>query len=429
MTHASGSFAVAERAVDDDRASLGAGLRQSSDGALLLSYATLAVPGARRGMHAQSIERVLFLPSWYPSPANTVLGTFVQEHARACALRFDTVVVYLYEAGSDEADEATEHLREGVREVMVPFRLGRNRHLFGAIYARTMMSAFRRFLRGWTPDVVHVHVGYPAGLGGLLAAARWRRPVVYTEQAGPLEEKILASRPARLVVPALARAARMGAPVSRFLEDDMRKAGILPRRSMVLANAVDLTLFHPPLEPGRRGGPTRLLAAALLVPGKGLECAVDAVATLRSSGVDVELSLAGDGPLRAELGRRAREAGVDDHVHFLGLLTKPDVAIEMRRHDVFVMASERETFSAVVVEAMASGLPVVATRCGGPDELIVPGTGLLVDVGDTSAVAAAILAIAAAPEAFADGPTIARSRFGHDAVADRLAEIYAAAVA
>ena len=379
-------------------------------------------------MQAQPVQRVLFLPSWYPSPVNSVLGTFVQEHARASAQRFDTVVVYPYETRPGEhTGGPVEHRRSGVREVLVPFRVGTNPHLFVAFYARAVLAAFRRCLRGWVPDVVHVHVGYPAAIGGLLALARWRRPLVYTEQAGPLGEKILSSRPARLIVPAMARAARMAAPVSRFLEDDMRATGILPRRSMILPNTVDLALFHPPAEPRRIRSPVRLLAAALLVPGKGLHDAVETVAALRATGTEAELSIAGDGPLRAELEDQARAHDVEKLVHFLGLISKQELSVHMREHDLFLMPSERETFSAVVVEAMASALPVVATRCGGPEELVEPGTGILVDVGDVAAMAAAVGEIAAAPEAFAGGPAAARRRFGLDAVSARLAEIYAAA--
>lgn len=372
------------------------------------------------------MRRVLFLPSWYPSVDNPVLGTFVQEHAKAAARHHDVVVLYVHEekVGSEPATTTTA-LQERLVEVRSTFVLRRFRRLMPAAYLLAWTRGVRQFPRGWLPDVVHVHVGYPAGLGALLGRLRWRVPLVYTEQAGPLDEKILATRIARWVVPRLARVAALGAPVSRFLAQDMAEHGILPREFEVLPNTVDLLTFsraEPP--PAYDGGPLRLVAAALLVPGKGLENAIDCIAVLVSRGFDPHLRIAGSGPLRDHLEERAAAVGVAERVTFLGLIDKTGLGDEMRAAHAFVMASDRETFSAVVVEAMAAGLPVVATRSGGPEELVTSSTGVLVDRGSAEALADGICSITQNWGRYSGGPEAARQRFSIEAVGNRLADLY-----
>ena len=372
--------------------------------------------------HAARVRRVLLVPSWYPSPQNEVLGTFVREQAVACSLQHETVVLYAYEVTS--ATSRSDVLHENLREIRVPYVVPRNRHFAIVAYVMAVLRSLRRDLRRWRPDVIHVHVGYPAGVAALLAWARWRVPIVYTEHAGPLEEKLLSSRPSRAVVPLMARVAALGAPVSRFLQEDMRRAGILPRRSRLLPNAVDVSLFYP-LTRRTFAPPCRLLTAALLVPGKGIEDAIDALVELTRGGFSATLTVAGDGPARDELTRYAQERGVAARVAFTGLLSKARLAALMREHDVFLMLSRRETFSVVVVEAMASGLPVVASRSGGPEEILDEATGILVDVGDVAATAQAVVEVTADPTRFVAGPAVAVERFSLSAVAQRLAELYA----
>ena len=137
-----------------------------------------------------------------------------------------------------------------------------------------------------------------------------------------------------------------------------------------------------------------------------------------------ERDVVGDGPLRAEYERLAGELGVAGRVEFHGLQPKAELAERMRRADVFVLASRFENNPCVLLEAMASGLPVVATRVGGVPELVDDRSGLLADPRDPAALAARI---AEALERDFDREQIAaraRERYGREAVGARLAGIY-----
>jgi glycosyltransferase involved in cell wall biosynthesis len=147
-----------------------------------------------------------------------------------------------------------------------------------------------------------------------------------------------------------------------------------------------------PLPPAPHDGPFRILAAGRLVAAKGFDTLIDALAMLPG----VEAHIHGDGPLEADLRARIAAAGLTNRVHLHGYA---DLAPAMAGADLFVLSSRREGFGNVIVEAMAAGLPVLATRTPGPQALIEDGvTGWLTPRDDAAALAAAIARIARDPQ-------------------------------
>ena len=115
---------------------------------------------------------------------------------------------------------------------------------------------------------------------------------------------------------------------------------------------------------------------------KGLAYLLEALSRLSQKRVDWHLDIIGNGSARSEYERLAMHLKLCDEVSFHGLKTKQEVAEYMRQADLFVLSSLCETFSAPAVEALASGTPVLATRCGGPEEFVTKDVGLLVSPGD-----------------------------------------------
>lgn len=150
------------------------------------------------------------------------------------------------------------------------------------------------------------------------------------------------------------------------------------------------------------GGATRVLTVGRLAGVKGQAVLLEALAQLAARGRRVELTVAGDGPERERLERRAAELGVADRVEFLGSVGQDRVADLYAQADVFCTSSFAEGVPTVLMEAMASGLPTVATRIMGIPELVEDGaTGLLVPPGRADALADAL-------ERLADDPELAR---------------------
>ena len=193
---------------------------------------------------------------------------------------------------------------------------------------------------------------------------------------------------------ALRRATRVVVP-SAYLRDLAVAWGVPPERLEVVPNPA------PPLPalPGRDEARARLglngftlAAAGRLTRQKALEDALDAVARTH----DVSLVVAGDGPERSALERRATALELEQRVRFAGALSRDEVLTLFRAADAALLTSSWENLPHSVVEALAVGTPVLATRVGGVPEVVRDGeNGLLVPAGDVDAIAGAIGRLAA----------------------------------
>ena len=136
-----------------------------------------------------------------------------------------------------------------------------------------------------------------------------------------------------------------------------------------------------------------------LAAAKGVPVLLEAFAQLRDAWPDARLTLIGDGPARAALEARSRELGLTQAVRFTGYLSQAEVASELARCDLFALPSFAEGVPVVLMEAMASGRPVVTTRIAGIPELVQDGiSGCVVAPGDVDAFAEAMIAVLADPE-------------------------------
>jgi len=371
--------------------------------------------------------RVLFLTTSWPRDVSPIDGIFVREHARAAARSADVRVLFLERA---PAARGAFDLLPIDAEVPPTWRLRYRRFPWPLSYlalAAGSLTAYRRLRRtGFTPDVLHAN-SFVSAVAALVLGLLHRRPVVYTEHW----TIFLPENPARLS-PSLKLAARFALrraalvlPVSRRLGDELRR--LEPQaRVRIVPNVVDDAIFTPAGAAPDGDATVRLLTAGLLDTGrKGVDLLLEALATVQTR--DVVLDVAGDGANRPEYEQRARELGLAERVVFRGLLTKPELAAAMREADLFVLASRYENNPCVVLESLASGLPVVATRVGGVPEVVDDTTGVLVEPGDPALLAAGIEEAIARLHGFdpAAISRVAAERYGREAIGRQLAEIYA----
>jgi glycosyltransferase involved in cell wall biosynthesis len=246
------------------------------------------------------------------------------------------------------------------------------------------LRALRRLARSGRFDVVHTSL-WGASAFGRIAAVGPRRPaVVMTEQ------RVEDFRPLRRL--ALDRALRVvtdewtgnSRDVCAFI---LRAHGADPARVHLLSNAIDRSVFYRAVRPTEHGRTVpRVGTLGRLVPQKGLDVLMAAVPMVLHAR-EIEVVIAGDGELRQQL--QAAASGLP--VTFIGVVDGPDaVADYLRSLDVFVMPSRFEGLPNAMVEALACGLPVVATQAPGMAEA-VGEAALLVPVNDPSALAQAIL--------------------------------------
>jgi glycosyltransferase involved in cell wall biosynthesis len=319
----------------------------------------------------------------------------------------------------------------------------------GKAAVRSMLTTRRQIL-AWRPDVVHAQdrrAGLVcAGLGraGLtgLPGLRGRKPlrptVVHTYHGVPddVSQEWIADRrapaPSRYTRAVLAADAAVARSVQRTIVVAPTLRDFLVNRLRVPAARVvhiDNGLVLPPAAPPT--GPVRsLLFVGLLVERKGVAILLDAMARAIQLGLppDVTLTVVGDGPQRSELERTAQAlglaAGSAARVSFLGF--RADVPALMAGADAFVLPSLLEQQPLVLIEAMAAGLPVLATDVGGVRDMLA-GLGRVVPAGDVNSLARGLLALAA-DDGAATGAGLARrarERFDVALCLRRHLELYA----
>jgi glycosyltransferase involved in cell wall biosynthesis len=362
--------------------------------------------------------RALFLTTSYPTAGEPVNGIFVREHAFAAAPHVDVGVLHLVRSGGfgvaheSGAELPTWRARYPAR----PPALAVAAHLAAAA------AGYRSVLRsGFVPDVIHAHF-FLAGVPAVVT----RQPVVITEQWSvflPEDPKQLSPLLRRAAAFAYGRA-ELVLPASRALLHGIEAEG-LRGRFRVVPNVVDTDLFRPD---GQRGRRPRLATVGLLYEAKDFGSLLEAVAKLEA---DVALEIVGDGPLRGALEQLAERLGLAGRVTFHGLLPKPEVARVLRGADAFVLTSRYDNNPCALIEALACGLPVVATAVGGVPELVDEENGLLARPGDPVDVAARIADLLERLNGF-DRHAIARAaaaRFGREQVGAELMRAYEDAVA
>jgi len=359
---------------------------------------------------------VFCIPSWYPTKDRPTAGCFLREQVLALG-RFGEgtrVSLSLHGAGTYLLDPRRPMV--SIRRLFRFFRAPRRSietvssnvveierpvvewsMLLGGNMSGMLRSHYANFIQAEAiygeVDLIHAHVGFPAGWIAWHLARRFRRPFVITEHTGPFPPRgFLRSDGAmteRLSAPFLA--SHRNVAVSPALADVMGRFGI--PRVTVIPNLVDEERF---LVSSRAHSASNFVFFSLchLVAEKGVddllkaaECAMAEVPALR-------LVIGGDGPMRGALQSLAVRLGISDRISWLGMVDPGATPRFYGDCDAFILVSRAETFGVVYVEALASGKPVIATRCGGPEAIVHEGNGLLVPIGDVPAIASAMVQMA-----------------------------------
>ncbi|GIE83664.1 glycosyltransferase [Actinoplanes regularis] len=349
-------------------------------------------------------RHVTVVTPWYPTQMWPFRGAFVQTMVEATAPGCDSMTVIhgdRWSARVSDAEDAaiTEaHLALLPRSkqtsptaggatlnyLPVPMPVGGDFAYVAKRHAATLNAAF-----GGAPidaAVVHVHEALPSGWA-VLDNLRPETRLFITEHASFLEQLLDEPEAREMYDKVLDRCEHLFV-VGDGTRDVLLKA--LPRHAAkvsLVANPINFGLPRPePVTELRRW-----FYAGSLIPRKGVTWLLEAFAKCHAEHPELTLTIVGDGELEGELRARVEELGLQSAVTFLGSVA-PEVALQlMREHDLLVHASRWESFGVTVVEAVAAGMPVLITRCGGPEETLAgieeaAGELVAVEEGDTSLV-------------------------------------------
>lgn len=270
-----------------------------------------------------------------------------------------------------------------------------------ALGARAAISKIRE--DGFDFDLIDAHYYYPDGVAAALLARWFGRPFCVTARGTDLN-LIPQFRAPRAMIAWAARCADASIGVCGALMDVLRAwPGIDASRLHVFRNGVDLERFKPWPQAQVRAElgiseRATLLSVGHLIERKGHDHAIAALACLRAQGHDTQLLIVGEGELRAQLQAQAKTLAVEPYVRLVGPVPNAELARWYSAADVLVLASSREGWANVLLEAMACGTPVAATDIWGTPEVVTSdAVGLLVKERSGGAFAHAIARMLAQP--------------------------------
>ena len=379
---------------------------------------------------------ILILPSWYPKTPDDVGGVFFRDQALALhnyghkvgviaptmrSLRTVGKAGYKAKLPTYENDNGLLTYRKELFAALPRIPYG-NYYLF--------KNAARKLLKRYISengklDILHAHAAVFGGAAGAELSKEFEIPLVLTEHSTGFARQIYSQWQLSLAEKAIT-GANVCIAVSPSLAELLSEQFPASKGCWQWIPNVVADRFKTPENREHIERPVRFLNLALMTEKKGQFDLLQAFMQLIQSGLSAELWMAGDGPIRPELEQMTLNAGVADNVRFLGMIAPDNVPNLLAETDVMVVSSHYETFGVVAAEALLAGVPVVATRCGGPECIVEEGDGLLVPPQEPMALQEAMQCIAESlpnydPVAIADR---AKTRFSGTAIASRLTSVY-----
>ncbi len=355
--------------------------------------------------------RVLVLATVYPSVAQPVHGIFVKnrmlEVAKLCHVKIVSPIPYFpmvqvlkrYRfrnlVPKREVHESVEVYYP--RYISIPMIL---KPLDSVFMFFSFVILLRRLRKDFDFDLIDAHFAYPDGFGAVLAGFLFKKPVIVTIRGHDIFE--LPKHPVRIrqVIYALKKAKAVFS-VAAYLKDGAVRLGIDPDKITVISNGVDINLFQPfDMLKARSitGLPVEkkiILSVGHLVERKGFQHIIDAIYELKKTGSteDFLLVICGGSAQEGDYGPelRAKAKRLEVEVVFAGAVKNTELVSWYNSCDIFCLASSKEGWPNVILEAMACGKPVITTRAGGAAEVVCRGElGIVVDKQDGKLIAKAI---------------------------------------
>lgn len=243
----------------------------------------------------------------------------------------------------------------------------------------------KAFGKSNSPDIIHAHFG-EMGMVANVLKVKYGIPYVLTEHTSFMNNKILPLKVIKRMGYGYSHADAVIAVSSLLSQSIKDKTG---SDSVVIPNIIDCHVFLPKEKPNDKG--FRIVTTAILSKRKRVNLLLEAINDLQSILNDIHIDIIGDGVESESLKEYAKDHFPEGMYTFWGFLKREEASNIYKNSDCFILPSSLETFGVVYVEAMAVGLPVIATRCGGPEDFVDSQNGILIDVDNLSQLKDAIV--------------------------------------
>jgi glycosyltransferase involved in cell wall biosynthesis len=348
------------------------------------------------------MRKGIVLSTLFPNPQEPMRAPFIWQETQSLHKRYDLRVIapvpyvppflksrprYAFHAVPQEETRAGLVVHHP-RYLVTP---GMLRSAYGHLMYWGILPLFKRLCREARPDFLVAHFAFPDGYAAALLARREKIPLLIKARGSDLH-LFTRSRLRRHMTLSALRQADRAVVVSEAMSEHLASLGFPADRIVIMPNGVDRERFHPRdrdacrralgLEPGAY----TFVFVGQLRPIKGLSTLIDAFAGLgETARARARLLIVGDGELREVLARTVRTRGLESCVRLVGPLPHEDVPQWIGACDCLVLPSLTEGYPNVLVEALASGRPVIASRVGGIPEIVTDGrNGLLVPPGEAA---------------------------------------------
>lgn len=252
-------------------------------------------------------------------------------------------------------------------------------------YVKALEKAFKKYLKeNPKPDILHAEVTIPAGYATCVLGKKYNIPVIVTEHASYYKD-FFKGKNKKYTEYVLKHAYYTS--VSKYMLKDL-PAYVTKKK--VIPNLVDTEIFK---QKRKKIKGLRLVSVCAFRKGKRIEDLLSALRVLidKYKMKDVFLTIVGNGYLKEFYEKKCQELSLENYVNFVGRKSKKEIAQILNENNIFVITSTTETFCIPGIEALASGMPVVSTKCFGPEEYIDEKNGKLVEVGNIAEISSAIV--------------------------------------
>jgi L-malate glycosyltransferase len=366
---------------------------------------------------------ILVLTHSYPDSNNKWRGIFVQEQVEALSSKHDVIVVYFkvdYSHFAPFSDYSFVKKEDGrITEYDVTINKS-----FPVITQIKYLSNTYRFIRNEILnkkkiDIIHSHLSYPGGFLGTIIQEKIKIPNILTEHSR-IKSYFRSWFHKQCVKYTLRRTTCIVA-VSNALGEEI--ASFCHRPAEVIHNIVDVNRFE--LIKSKPGTILNIgFLGALKNNNKGLDLLLKSVSLLENK--NFFLHIGGNGILIDNFKRMAADLNIASKCKFYGELSRNEIAEFYSKLDLFVLPSRYETFGIVLIEAMACGVPVIATRCGGPQDIVTAKTGILIQKDNAEELKSAIISMSENLMHY-DKEAIrnyTKENFGQEFFNERLSDLY-----
>ena len=329
--------------------------------------------------------KVLILPSWYPTKEDPVRGIFFKEQAEALSQYVDVALLSINSIGLNNPHKILNMKKDDMYECNGVLTLELNYvnwtqkviTLRNHLYKKMLIEGYKEICKLFgKPDLIHAHVSYPAGYGALILSQKFDTPFMVTEHATFFETQLIQNKCTHKTL----KCANYYTAVSGPLKDKIIDAG--RKQCEVIPNFVNINKFnYSNKSKNDNSNKFNLINISSMHDKKGIDILLKALHKVTNDYgyTNIHLHLVGKGHKKNDYMNLAAELNLLDICTFCGQVNEKQLIKLMNACNALVISSRKETFGIVGIEAMASGIPVIATRCGGPEDYITPEIGLLIE--------------------------------------------------